>query len=300
MDQLFLEHVHVFMGAFLMWGVISYFAWTRGFYILSYSACQHKRSISLGLVLTAFGVLLAMELIVVPLGVSLKLLLEGHRDLQEGLEHLNVQTRGWLNLMAIFTSALAVLIYGCTLHFEARKTLFWGGGMAKKVPEVFGDVGMGIMAWGISYPLIIVISQGVEALFYLAGYTQPVDQVAVKNLRAVLSYPLLLACTIFVIVIVVPFAEEMLFRGFFQNWMMQRVNRRTAIVVTSLLFAGFHFSISQGWGNVELLLSLFVLSCYLGFIYERQQSLWAPWGLHMAFNAFSTAIILLQDPSNSV
>ena len=144
-----------------------------------------------------------------------------------------------------------------------------------------------------------MISQSLEVIFYAAGYTEQIDQVAVKNLKSILSYPLLLTSTIGVIVIMVPLAEEMLFRGFFQNWIIQRIGRFKGILVTSLLFAGFHFSISQGWANVELLLSLFVLSCYLGFIYERQRSLWAAAGLHMAFNAFSVGIILLQDQTNS-
>ena len=63
-------------------------------------------------------------------------------------------------------------------------------------------------------------------------------------------------------------------------------------MIASLIFAAFHFSTSQGLNNIELLVSLFVLSCFLGFLYERQESLLASMALHATFNAISILAIL--------
>jgi uncharacterized protein len=67
-----------------------------------------------------------------------------------------------------------------------------------------------------------------------------------------------------------------------------------SILLASLIFAFFHFSYSQGIDNIEVITSLFVFSCFLGFVYERQQSLWASVGLHALFNAISVVLIVLE------
>jgi membrane protease YdiL (CAAX protease family) len=67
---------------------------------------------------------------------------------------------------------------------------------------------------------------------------------------------------------------------------------RNAILLSALCFALFHFAPSQGIGNISLVGSLFLFALFLGFIYERQASLFASVGLHMTFNTVSTFRIL--------
>jgi membrane protease YdiL (CAAX protease family) len=68
---------------------------------------------------------------------------------------------------------------------------------------------------------------------------------------------------------------------------------KAAILLTSLAFALFHYSGSQEIGNVSLIASLFTFALFLGFIYEKQSSLFASIGLHMTFNLASALRILL-------
>jgi membrane protease YdiL (CAAX protease family) len=106
-----------------------------------------------------------------------------------------------------------------------------------------------------------------------------------------MEFPWLFWSSVILIVTLVPFLEEVLFRGFLQTWLRRVVGVSGAIWLTALTFALFHFSTSQGADNVELISSLFVLGCFLSFLRERQRSLWAPIGLHAAFNAISILMI---------
>ena len=72
---------------------------------------------------------------------------------------------------------------------------------------------------------------------------------------------------------------------------------KKAIVFSALCFALFHYAPSQGMGNISLLATLFLFALFLGFIYERQASLFASIGLHMTFNAVSTFRILFFPES---
>jgi membrane protease YdiL (CAAX protease family) len=67
---------------------------------------------------------------------------------------------------------------------------------------------------------------------------------------------------------------------------------KKAIIFSALCFSLFHLAPSQGIGNISLVASLFLFALFLGFIYERQASLFASIGLHMTFNAVSTVRIL--------
>ncbi|GAF76601.1 unnamed protein product, partial [marine sediment metagenome] len=68
-----------------------------------------------------------------------------------------------------------------------------------------------------------------------------------------------------------------------------------AILLSSFFFAAFHFSILQKWSNVTILVTLFVLSIFLGLLYERQKSLLSPIVLHSTFNFFSVLNLLFLE-----
>jgi membrane protease YdiL (CAAX protease family) len=94
---------------------------------------------------------------------------------------------------------------------------------------------------------------------------------------------------------IVPVLEELLFRGFLQGAFRRFFSVRTAILFSSFIFALFHFSLGQGVNNMTILVSLFILSLFLGFLKERQGNLWGSIAMHMTFNAISVAMILNQD-----
>lgn len=153
------------------------------------------------------------------------------------------------------------------------------------------DFGLGILIWFISYPIVMVISSLCEILVVNVFHLVSHEQIVVQYLKSIFSYPFLLSMMLLVVLVVAPITEEFLFRGFLQNFFKKHLGRKAAILLASFCFALFHYSQGQAAGNVSLIVSLFAFSCFLGFIYERQGSLFANIALHMMFNLATTLMI---------
>lgn len=82
------------------------------------------------------------------------------------------------------------------------------------------------------------------------------------------------------LLIVAPFAEELLFRGFIQRIFARNMNASLAIVLSGMLFGLGHF-------NLTILPSVAALGILFGFIFHAARSLWAPIIAHAIFNLYS-------------
>ncbi|MEW5737799.1 MAG: type II CAAX endopeptidase family protein [Myxococcota bacterium] len=80
-----------------------------------------------------------------------------------------------------------------------------------------------------------------------------------------------------------PVCEEFLFRGVLQRGLMERLQPSTAIVVTSLVFAAFHFD-PVGF------LARFEMGVLFGLLAWRSGSLWPSVAAHAANNLVSSAL----------
>lgn len=202
--------------------------------------------------------------------------------------------KGWLQVLAIITIALGVFGYFALLPANIRRKIWYNG---KVPPESQGlnQFLFGALSWIVAYPIVVVISQLIAISLYTYFGAPEVDQDPVKALSATLSNPLLFTVLGIFTAFVVPAIEELIFRGFMQSWFKSFMGRMPAVIFTAFIFAVFHFSSNQGLSNIEYILSLFVFSVFLGFVYERQNSLWAPIGLHSAFNSFSIMLIALSE-----
>jgi len=88
-------------------------------------------------------------------------------------------------------------------------------------------------------------------------------------------------------VVVMPFFEELAFRGFLQPLLVQNVGPYAGVGLTSLVFAALHGGYAFG--------PIFVLSLVLGVIMWRTRRLVAPWLVHAVYNG-TTLLILIQNP----
>jgi hypothetical protein len=96
------------------------------------------------------------------------------------------------------------------------------------------------------------------------------------------------ALIVFTAIVVVPFVEELIFRGMIQTALRSYIVRPwPAIFVTSLVFVVFH-------ANPEHWLALFALSLCLGYTYEKSGSLFRAIFVHALFNAMSVLAALSQ------
>ena len=89
--------------------------------------------------------------------------------------------------------------------------------------------------------------------------------------------------------VIVPVFEELLFRGFFQTSLRSLSGSPWGgIVLTSVFFAVLH--------PPTHIPALFMLSCGLGYAYERSGSLFRPILMHIFFNGLSVGMTLLARP----
>lgn len=291
-NTLFL-HLWVALAAALLGISISRLAWRKGYYALPPEIelprdIPHWKS-----VLQAFAIFLFVEMLMVPLLLSLWMYWE-HGTVTGDIGNLDIPSwiKGWLNIGVIGTTFAALTLFFATRDKPTRDAVWGSPRETRGIGRNIRDFLTGSMTWAIAYPWIIVIGQLLAFLLGLVYTGERPDQAAVKHLKDILDQPLLFGMTAVAVVSIIPFIEELLFRGFLQSWLKTTFGRSVAILVTSLIFASFHFSISQGIENIEFISSLFLLSCFMGFVKERQQSLWASVGLHMTFNFVSILMLL--------
>lgn len=245
----------------------------------------------------AFAIFLVVEILVVPTLYGAWIAWE-----QRGIENpppliLSAEQKGWLNLVSVLLTALCLLVYLYSRKVETRQQVlgyrgFHAGFLANFKSYLFGSV-----SWLVIYPWIVALGQLIAIVISWLYEGPGVDQVAVKHLKDIISAPVLFVITALAVVTVIPFVEELLFRGFLQNWLKGLFGQWPAILTTSVIFAMFHFSTSQGIENIELIASLFILACFLGYLRERKESLWASFGLHSTFN-FISIMMLLSEAGN--
>lgn len=77
--------------------------------------------------------------------------------------------------------------------------------------------------------------------------------------------------------VIVPFAEELYFRGVLYRWLRQRWGVWLAALASSLVFGAVH-------GDVPIAGAAFFLGVVLAWVYERSQSLWPAVLIHIINN----------------
>jgi hypothetical protein len=86
--------------------------------------------------------------------------------------------------------------------------------------------------------------------------------------------------------VIVPFAEELFFRGVLYLWLRQRFGFWPALLVSSIVFGALHGEISIG-------VAAAVLGMVLAWAYENSQSLWPPVIIHVVNNAAKILLLYL-------
>lgn len=235
-------------------------------------------------VLGAFFTFILIQLVLAPLAMTLYYYFLEKKSLVD-LKHLDAYSEAWLGIFNNTLLLIGLGIYCIPLREKVRS--FFGSKLR------LNDFLVGVFSWFVAMPVASVLGELIDTILSLFR-ANAVDQTAVQHLKQTASYPLLFSVTAIMVITVVPLIEELLFRGFLQTWLKQKMNLTWAIVVTSAIFALFHFSASQSYDNFLILTILFTVSCFMGFVYERQKSLLASIGLHAAFNAVTTFSIFFS------
>ena len=128
--------------------------------------------------------------------------------------------------------------------------------------------------------LVLALFLSPTLLEIFLGRPPEMQDVAVMIREAASSERLLVAIAA---VIVIPFLEEFMFRGFLQNALEGPLGRVGAVVLSSAAFALLH--------GVDAAIPIFVLSLVLGAVMLRTRRLVACWFVHGLHNGLTTALL---------
>jgi uncharacterized protein len=135
-------------------------------------------------------------------------------------------------------------------------------------------------------PLQFIFTTVASALWQTAFNTAPEHQkIAISFAHA--DWQLAVAFAV-AGVIIAPFVEEVVFRGFVQRGLENSFGKAPAVAVTTLLFAGVHF---QGTASIPIM--LLPLSLLLSLLYMRTRNLKTNIIFHAIFNGSSLAVIVI-------
>ena len=145
---------------------------------------------------------------------------------------------------------------------------------------------IGEIAWGAVLAGPVIFATGIVAAAVIAIFgSTPVSPLPPAGTAPGLVLNLVAGA------IVAPIGEEILFRGVATTAWVRSLGARAGIVRAALLFAAIHVllvsadSFSQAAGLAAVgFFGRLPVALALGWVYARRGSIWAPIGLHAAFN----------------
>jgi membrane protease YdiL (CAAX protease family) len=179
---------------------------------------------------------------------------------------------------------------------------FWQGALvvvlvlvARKSPRGFASLGLsstrprailvGMGMYLVALPALfgssLLWSQVLEFMGR-GGETQAVQEMILRTVGA--EVPLAVALA----VVVVPFLEEVIFRGWLQGWISHRLSPVHGIVIPAALFALMH--------GAAVLLPIFVLALLLGVVRQRTERLAPVFAMHALHNGIQIFFLLYFQP----
>ncbi len=185
----------------------------------------------------------------------------------------------WVNIIIVIGGYIPIVIfYVYVLSKDQKKSV-----VGDSTNKWYQNYLFGASTWFLIFPLILLWSRLIDIFIMIYFHETPSEQLPVKQVTLAIANPVWMIIMGLMISGIVPIGEEFLFRGLLQSWIKKKFNSSVlGVIIASIIFAVFHFSSSQDVTNIQFISSIFLLSCFLmGFLYEREKSLWASIGLHM-------------------
>lgn len=148
------------------------------------------------------------------------------------------------------------------------------------------------MPLGILMGVLAVVLSSIVFGIMQSGQEEPLQNPQVNFLRSVGTGTGAAFILIFLATTVVPFVEELAYRGLVYGWLRQRFDIWPSVIVSSLFFAVMH--------DVPLLiLPITVVGIILALLYERYQSIWPCVIAHGTFNGINLMFFYISSASGA-
>ena len=193
-----------------------------------------------------------------------------------GVDLLGWNEPGQSNPLGVMAMSSVILAFASLVAMGYAKRCEVVGWRALGFPR--GRDPRSLMVAVVAFLFILPVVFGVNLLWptvlrFMGGAPAPQEiMLAIQSLEgSALVVGVVLA------IIIQPFLEEVLFRGFLQPLLVQNLSDRGGVIATSVLFAFMHGS--------SAFLPVFVLSLAIGGVMLRTQRLSAAWLVHALHNA---------------
>lgn len=192
-------------------------------------------------------------------------------------------------LVALLDGGILLELWGAQIVLFACALAAWwiadGARGLGLVPAVAPRALCGaFLSWVLLLPLILALGIFWRALCEVLGIELPPEQQVLARLVDLEGSACVQA--LLVAVVVGPFLEELVFRGFLQRVLVSWLGVYNGVVATALLFAvGFH--------EFSVFLPLFALALLLGALRQASASVWTSVLVHAASNASNLALVLV-------
>jgi membrane protease YdiL (CAAX protease family) len=184
-----------------------------------------------------------------------------------------------VQLVGLVLGTLSILLVTYVVPNDLRDLVC---GKSGGVKQWLKGCGFGI----VFMPIILLSTWVIGVLTSLFG-PEKAPQLALDILASLHGKGVLFWLLVIFVVVVVPYVEEMLFRGYLQGFLNGLVHPTLAVFLTSAAFSAFHYTPTQKASNVEIMVGLFVFSLFASKLRYTENSIHAAIGMHTAFNAAS-------------
>lgn len=187
--------------------------------------------------------------------------------------------------------ACAFIFYLLGLPIEITRSAIYSGN--KPEATFFQAIGSALRMWVIVIPVTqiigLVLNKGLTLIMPLEALE---EQTLTQEVQNTLTSTVYDHGFIFSLGILIPFAEEIFFRGFLQTFLKNKMNRIYALLYSSVLFALTH--VEHSWGSLVFVPVLLVFSLFTGFLYEKERHIAAPIALHILFNSTNIGMLSVR------
>lgn len=197
------------------------------------------------------------------------------------------------------TSITAIIVYMLLfatfiLYLKLQNRNFVKRLLFDRDPSIPLSCGIGKNIKRGAYTLILAIPVLILVKWILAqsfAFEEKEQKVAIL-LKNMSQYPLIFVSFSTIVAIIVPFLEELVFRGYLQGWLKSRFNSTVAVLVSASCFALVHFEYDLKMDNIPILISICIVGIFLAILREKFANIWAPYSFHAIFNGLSVLMVL--------
>ncbi|MEF9497251.1 CPBP family intramembrane glutamic endopeptidase [Chlamydia sp. 04-14] len=198
--------------------------------------------------------------------------------------HSDVTAR---SLHGIFLAS-AYIFYLLGLPIEVTRSVIYSGNKpeATFLRAIFSAVRMWIIVIPITQIIGLVLNKGLMLILPMESLQ---EQTLTQEVQDTLTSTVRDRGFILSLGILIPFAEEIFFRGFLQTFLKNKMNRVYALLYSSVIFALTH--VEHSWGSLVFVPVLLIFSLFTGFLYEKERHIAAPIVLHILFNVTNIGML---------